>query len=59
MKEQGEVKRSGIVKDCGLISRPLGDSVNYFALRIRVSRSLNEGDNIEFEVIKGPTGLQS
>ena len=59
MQEQGEVKTSGIVKDHGLTSRPPGDNVHYFALRTKGSRSLNEGDNIEFEVIKGPKGPQA
>ena len=48
-------------KGYGFISRPSGDDVfvHQSALDTAGPRSLNEGDTVEFEVVKGPKGLQA
>ncbi len=61
MREQGKVKWFNTEKGYGFISRPAGEDVfvHHSAIDTRGSRTLNEGDNIEFEVVKGPKGLQA
>jgi len=55
------VKWSGGEKGYGFIGRPSGEDVllNHSALGTAESQSLNEMDSIEFEVVKGPKGLQA
>ena len=61
MREQGTVKWFNSEKGYGFISRPSGDDVfvHQSALNPTGPRSLNEGDKVEFEVVKGPKGLQA
>jgi CspA family cold shock protein len=60
MREQGTARWFNSEKGYGFVSRPSGDDVfvHHSALATG-SRSLNEGDSIEFEVVKGPKGLQA
>ena len=61
MKEQGTVKWFNNEKGYGFISRESGDDVfvHHSAIQGSGFKSLNEGDSIEFEVAKGPKGLQA
>jgi cold shock protein len=61
MKEQGTVKWFNNEKGYGFISRNSGDDVfvHHTAIQGSGFKSLNEGDTIEFEVTKGPKGLQA
>jgi CspA family cold shock protein len=61
MREQGTVKWYNSDKGYGFISRPSGEDVfvHQSALSATGPQSLNEGDRIEFEVVKGPKGLQA
>jgi cold shock protein len=61
MKEQGTVKWFNNEKGYGFISRNSGDDVfvHHSAIQGSGYKSLNEGDSIEFEVAKGPKGLQA
>ncbi len=61
MKEQGTVKWFNNEKGFGFISRESGDDVfvHHSAIQTTGFRSLNEGDRIEFDVTRGPKGLQA
>ena len=61
MKEQGTVKWFNNEKGYGFISRNSDDDVfvHHSAIQGAGFKSLNEGDTIEFEVAKGPKGLQA
>ncbi len=61
MKEQGTVKWFNNEKGYGFVSRDSGDDVfvHHTAIQGSGFKSLNEGDKIEFEVAKGPKGLQA
>jgi CspA family cold shock protein len=61
MREQGTVKWFNNEKGYGFISRTEGDDVfvHHSAIQSTGFRSLNEGDRIEFDVAKGPKGLQA
>jgi cold shock protein len=59
--EKGTVKWFNGAKGFGFISRPGGEDVfvHYKAIAGDGYKNLNEGDQVEFEVEKGPKGLQA
>jgi CspA family cold shock protein len=60
-KEQGTVKWFNASKGYGFIQRQTGEDVfvHYSAIQGEGYRNLNEGQAVEFEVRKGPKGLQA
>jgi len=61
MREQGTVKWFNNEKGYGFISRNAGEDVfvHHSAIQGSGFKSLSEGDAIEFDVAKGPKGLQA
>jgi CspA family cold shock protein len=62
MAEQGTVKWFNNAKGYGFISRAQGDQdifVHQSSIAAEGYRSLEEGQKVEFDVIKGPKGLQA
>ncbi len=61
MKEQGTVKWFNASKGYGFIQRQTGEDVfvHFSAIQMDGYKSLNEGQSVEFEVTKGPKGLQA
>jgi cold shock protein len=61
VKEQGTVKWFNASKGFGFIQRESGEDVfvHYSAIQADGYRSLNEGQAVEFEVTRGPKGLQA
>ena len=59
--ETGTVKWFNAAKGFGFISRTGGDDVfvHFNAITATGYKSLNEGDVVEFDVEKGPKGLQA
>ncbi|MCK5574040.1 MAG: cold-shock protein [Bacteroidetes bacterium] len=59
--EKGSVKWFNESKGFGFISRSNGEDVfvHYKAITGEGYRSLNEGDQVEFEVAEGPKGLHA
>lgn len=61
MKEQGTVKWFNASKGYGFIQRLTGEDVfvHFSAIQSEGYKTLNEGQAVEFEVRKGPKGLQA
>jgi CspA family cold shock protein len=61
MREQGTVKWFNAAKGFGFIQRQSGEDVfvHFSAIQGDGYKSLNEGQAVEFEVTKGPKGLQA
>jgi CspA family cold shock protein len=60
-REQGTVKWFNNAKGYGFIQRASGDDVfvHHSAIQAEGYKSLNEGETVEFTVVKGPKGLQA
>ncbi len=58
---QGSVKWFNDAKGFGFIQQDGGEDVfvHHSAIQAQGFRSLSEGDRVEFEVTKGPKGLQA
>ncbi len=61
MKEQGTVQWFSNEKGYGFIRRESGEDVfvHHTAIQAGGFKSLNQGDMVEFNVAKGPKGLQA
>ena len=61
MKERGTVKWFNAAKGYGFIQRETGEDVfvHFSAIQSDGYRSLDEGARVEFEVTRGPKGLQA
>jgi cold shock protein len=61
VKEQGTVKWFNASKGFGFIQRQTGEDVfvHFSAIQMDGYKSLSEGQAVEFEVKKGPKGLQA
>jgi CspA family cold shock protein len=59
--EQGTVKWFNDAKGFGFLSRPGGEDVfvHYTAIKSNGFRSLQEGQAVQFDVVKGPKGWQA
>ncbi len=60
-REQGTVKWFNASKGYGFIQRAAGEDVfvHFSAIQGDGYRNLQEGATVEFEVVKGPKGLQA
>jgi CspA family cold shock protein len=61
VKEKGVVKWFNAAKGYGFIQRSTGEDVfvHFSAIQMQGYRSLEEGMEVQFEVKKGPKGLQA
>ncbi len=61
-KEHGTVKWFASAKGYGFISRANGEGdvfVHFSAIKADGYKQLEEGNRVEFEVVKGPKGMQA
>ena len=61
MREKGTVKWFNAAKGFGFIQRESGEDVfvHFSAIQSNGYKSLDEGARVEFEVTRGPKGLQA
>ena len=61
MKETGTVKWFNAGKGFGFIQRENGEDVfvHFSAIQENGYRTLNEGETVEFDLLKGPKGFQA
>ena len=61
MREKGTVKWFNGAKGYGFIQRSTGEDVfvHFSAIQADGYRSLTDGQAVEFEVVRGPKGLQA
>jgi cold shock protein len=61
MQQKGTVKWFNNAKGFGFIEQPDGPDifVHFSAIQMDGFRTLNEGDNVCYELIDGPKGLQA
>jgi CspA family cold shock protein len=61
VKEKGVVKWVNAAKGFGFIQRSTGEDVfvHFSAIQMQGYRTLEEGMEVQFEVKKGPKGLQA
>ncbi len=61
MREQGTVKWFNASQGYGFIQRQSGEDVfvHFSAIQSEGYKSLNDGQAVEFEVTRGPKGLQA
>ena len=61
MREKGTVKWFNAAKGYGFIQRSNGEDVfvHFSAIQMSGYRALEEGSEVEFEVTRGPKGLQA
>jgi len=61
VRKQGTVKWFNASKGYGFIQRQTGEDVfvHFSAIQAEGYKSLNEGQAVEFEVSRGPKGLQA
>lgn len=59
--EQGTVKWFNDAKGFGFLTRPTGEDVfvHFSAIQTNGFRSLQEGQAVQFDVVKGPKGWQA
>jgi len=60
-KEQGTVKWFNASKGFGFIQRQSGEDVfvHFSAIQSAGFKSLQEGQSVQFDVVKGPKGMQA
>jgi len=61
VREKGTVKWFNGAKGYGFIQRSTGEDVfvHFSVIQENGYRTLNEGETVEFEILKGPKGLQA